>query len=68
MVQSQIRLEIVQIAPDLLARKPMLARQAPSPEPRRLRPRLFSTATQLITTGRRRILRPARRRPWSSVM
>lgn len=32
-------------------------------EPRRLRFRLFSTAAQLVTTGRRRILRFTRRWP-----
>ncbi len=34
-------------------------------EPRRLRFRLFSTAGQLDTTGRRRILRLARHWPWT---
>jgi hypothetical protein len=35
-------------------------------EPRRLRLRLLSTAGQLVTTGRRRILRLARHWPWTS--
>ncbi|MGW4443915.1 transposase [Streptomyces sp. NPDC004682] len=34
-------------------------------EPRRLRFRLFSAAAQLVTTGRRRILRLARHWPWT---
>jgi hypothetical protein len=34
-------------------------------EPRRLRLRLFSAAGQLVTTGRRRILRLARHWPWT---
>lgn len=51
--QNQIWLEIVQIALDLLAWMPMLA--------------LTGTA-QLVTTGRRRILRLARRWPWTNVI
>ncbi len=34
-------------------------------EPRRLRFRLFSAAAQLVTTGRRRILRLAQHWPWT---
>ncbi|GCB48234.1 mobile element protein [Streptomyces sp. NL15-2K] len=34
-------------------------------EPRRLRLRLFTTAGQLVTPGRRRILRLARHWPWT---
>ncbi|GAA0904644.1 hypothetical protein GCM10009549_08230 [Streptomyces thermoalcalitolerans] len=34
-------------------------------EPRRLRFRLFSAAAQLVTTGRRRILRLAAHWPWT---
>ncbi len=34
-------------------------------EPRRLRFRLCSAAGQLVTTGRRRILRLARHLPWT---
>lgn len=34
-------------------------------EPRRLRLRLFTAAGQLVTTGRRRILRLARHWPWT---
>ncbi|GAB2767042.1 hypothetical protein GCM10027072_77640 [Streptomyces bullii] len=34
-------------------------------EPRRLRLRLFSAAGQLVSTGRRRILRLARHWPWT---
>lgn len=36
-------------------------------EPRRLRLRLFSAAAQLVTTGRRRILRLAAHWPWTDV-
>jgi hypothetical protein len=65
--QNKIWLEIVQIALDLLAWIPMLALtgQARLWEPRRLRFRLFSAAAQLVTTGRRRILRLARHWPWT---
>ncbi len=65
--QNKIWLEIVQIALDLLAWMPMLALTGPARlfEPRRLRFRLFSAAGQLVTTGRRRILRLARHWPWS---
>ncbi|WP_079149990.1 IS1380 family transposase [Streptomyces hygroscopicus] len=65
--QNQVWLEIVQIALDLLAWLPMLALtgQARVWEPRRLRLRLFSAAAQLVTTGRRRILRLARHWPWT---
>ncbi|MGW5974034.1 IS1380 family transposase [Streptomyces sp. NPDC055186] len=66
--QNQVWLEIVQIALDLLAWLPMLALtgRARFWEPRRLRFRLFSAAGQLVTTGRRRILRLARHWPWTS--
>jgi Transposase DDE domain group 1 len=66
--QNKIWLEIVQIALDLLAWMPMLALtgQVRLWEPRRLRLRLFTTAGQLVTTGRRRILRLARHWPWTS--
>jgi hypothetical protein len=37
-------------------------------EPRRLRLRLFSTAAQLVTTGRRRYLRLSRHWPWTDVI
>ncbi|MEU3197705.1 MULTISPECIES: IS1380 family transposase [unclassified Streptomyces] len=65
--QNKVWLEIVQIALDLLAWMPMLALtgQARLFEPRRLRLRLFSAAAQLVTTGRRRILRLARHWPWT---
>ncbi|MFI2511302.1 IS1380 family transposase [Streptomyces sp. NPDC018972] len=65
--QNKIWLEIVQLALDLLAWMPMLALtgQARLWEPRRLRFRLFSAAGQLVTTGRRRILRLARHWPWT---
>jgi hypothetical protein len=68
--QNQIWLEIVQIALDLLAWLPMLALtgQARRWEPRRLRLRLFSAAAQLVTTGRRRILRLAKHWPWTGVI
>lgn len=66
--QNRIWLEIVQIALDLLAWMPMLALTGKARlwEPRRLRLRLFTAAGQLVTTGRRRILRLARHRPWTS--
>ncbi|MGJ5897811.1 IS1380 family transposase [Streptomyces niveiscabiei] len=65
--QNRVWLEIVQIALDLLAWMPMLALtgQARLWEPRRLRLRLFSAAGQLVTTGRRRILRLAHHWPWT---
>ncbi|GAA2273497.1 hypothetical protein GCM10010368_48640 [Streptomyces roseiscleroticus] len=68
--QNQVWLEIVQIALDLLAWMPMLAPTGKARlwEPRRLRFRLFSTAAQLVTTGRRRILRIARHWPWTDVI
>ncbi|MFJ4623029.1 IS1380 family transposase [Streptomyces sp. NPDC088812] len=66
--QNRVWLEIVQIALDLLAWMPMLALTGKARlwEPRRLRLRLFTAAGQLVTTGRRRILRLARHRPWTS--
>ncbi|MFF1744539.1 IS1380 family transposase [Streptomyces mirabilis] len=65
--QNKVWLEIVRIALDLLAWMPMFAMtgQARLWEPRRLRFRLFSAAGQLVTTGRRRILRLARHWPWT---
>ncbi|PWJ02483.1 IS1380 family transposase [Streptomyces sp. NWU49] len=68
--QNQIWLEIVQIALDLLAWMPMLALTGDVRvwEPRRLRLRLFSTAAQLVTTGRRRILRLAAHWPWTDAI
>ncbi|MFH8224875.1 IS1380 family transposase [Streptomyces sp. NPDC018057] len=65
--QNRVWMEIVQIALDLLAWVPMLALtgRARLWEPRRLRFRLFSAAGQLVTTGRRRILRLARHWPWT---
>ncbi|WP_411153339.1 IS1380 family transposase [Streptomyces sp. A30] len=68
--QNQIWLEIVQIALDLLAWMPLLALTGTARlwEPRRLRLRLFSAAAQLITTGRRRILRLAGHWPWTHVI
>ena len=68
--QNQIWLEIVQISLDLLAWMPMLALTGDVRrwEPRRLRLRLFSTAAQLVTTGRRRVLRLAAHWPWTDVI
>ncbi|GAA3368522.1 IS1380 family transposase [Streptomyces sannanensis] len=68
--QNQLWLEIVQIALDLLAWMPMLALTGTARrwEPRRLRLRLFSAAAQLVTTGRRRILRLAQHWPWTDVI
>lgn len=68
--QNQIWLEIIQIALDLLAWMPLLALTGTARlwEPRRLRLRLFSTAAQLITTGRRRYLRLAKHWPWTDVI
>jgi hypothetical protein len=37
-------------------------------EPGRLRLRLFSTAAQRVTTGRRRYLRLAKHWPWTNVI
>ncbi|MFE3519454.1 transposase [Streptomyces sp. NPDC059166] len=66
--QDKVWLEIVQIALDLLAWMPMLSLTGKARlwEPRRLRFRLFSTAAQLITTGRRRILRLTQHSPWTA--
>ncbi|GGL84596.1 hypothetical protein GCM10010095_81710 [Streptomyces anthocyanicus] len=66
--QNRVWPEIVQIALDLLAWMPMLALTGKARlwEPRRLRLRLFTAAGQLVTTGRRRILRLARHWPWAS--
>ncbi|MGC5344840.1 IS1380 family transposase [Streptomyces sp. DT171] len=66
--QNRIWLEIVQTALDLLAWMPTLALTGTARlwEPRRLRLRLFTAAGQLVTTGRRRILRLARHWPWTS--
>ncbi len=66
--QNRIWLEIVQIALDLLAWMPMLALTGKARlwEPGRLRLRLFTAAGQLVTTGRRRILRLAQHWPWTS--
>ncbi|MEV0495923.1 IS1380 family transposase [Streptomyces atratus] len=63
--QNRIWLEI---ALDLLAWMPMLALTGKARlwEPRRLRLRLFTAAGQLVSTGRRRILRLARHWPWTS--
>ncbi|MFF1910035.1 IS1380 family transposase, partial [Kitasatospora sp. NPDC058218] len=68
--QNQVWLEIVQLALDLLAWMPMLALTGDARrwEPKRLRLRLFSTAAQLVTTGRRRYLRLARHWPWTDVI
>ncbi|MGK5448002.1 IS1380 family transposase [Streptomyces radiopugnans] len=65
--QNTVWLEIVQLALDLLAWMPLLALtgQARLWEPRRLRLRLFSAAGQLVTTGRRRILRLAAHWLWT---
>ncbi|MFG3093962.1 IS1380 family transposase [Streptomyces sp. NPDC048202] len=65
--QNRIWLEIVQIALDLLAWMPMLTLTGKARlwEPRRLRLRLFTAAGQLVTTGRRWILRLARHWPWT---
>ncbi|MER5556723.1 IS1380 family transposase [Streptomyces sp. NPDC002793] len=66
-VQNKVWLEIVQITLDLLAWMPMLALTGKARlwEPRRLRLRQFTAAGQLVTTGRRRILRLARHWPWT---
>ncbi|MFD4785680.1 transposase [Streptomyces sp. NPDC058459] len=63
--QNRIWLEIVQIVLDLLAWISMLALTGTARfrEPRRLQFRLSSAAGQLVTTGRRRILRLARHWP-----
>ncbi|MDT3400868.1 transposase, partial [Streptomyces sp. B1866] len=68
--QNQVWLEIVQIALDLLAWMPMLALTGPARlwEPKRVRLRLFAAAAQLVTTGRRRILRLSRNWPWTDAI
>ncbi|MDK0523499.1 IS1380 family transposase [Streptomyces sp. ML-6] len=68
--QNRVWLEIVQLALNLLAWMPMLALtgEARRWEPKRLRLRLFSTAAQLVTTGRRLWLRLARHWPWTQVI
>ncbi|MGH3314180.1 MAG: IS1380 family transposase [Streptomyces sp.] len=68
--QNRIWLEIVQLALDLLAWMPMFALTGKARfwEPRRLRLRLFSAATQLVTSARRRHLRFARHWPWTDVI
>ncbi|MGW4027237.1 IS1380 family transposase, partial [Streptomyces sp. NPDC005009] len=68
--QNRVWLEIVQLALDLLAWIPMLALtgEARRWEPKRLRLRLFSTAAQLVTTGRSLWLRLARHWPWTQVI
>ncbi|TWG04620.1 DDE family transposase [Streptomyces brevispora] len=65
--QNRIWLEIVSLALDLLAWMPMLALtgQTRRWEPKKLRLRLFSTAAQLATTGRRQWLRFTARWPWT---
>jgi len=67
---ARVWLEIVQIALDLPAWMPMLALNGKARlwEPRRLRLRLFGPAGQLVTTGRRQILRLARHWPWTHVV
>ncbi|REE62393.1 DDE family transposase [Streptomyces sp. 3212.3] len=66
--QNRVWLEIVQIALDLLAWMPMLALTGKARlwEPRRLRFRLFTAAAQLVTTGRRWILRLTQHWPWTN--
>jgi hypothetical protein len=66
-VRNRVWLEIVRIAFDLPAWMPMLALtgEARLWEPRRLRLRLFSAAGELVTTGRRRIVRLAGHWPWT---
>ncbi len=65
--QNRIWLEIVQIALDLLAWMQMLALTGKARvwEPCRLRLRLFTAVGQVVSTGRRRILRLARHWPWT---
>nr|BFD87811.1 hypothetical protein StreXyl84_72120 [Streptomyces sp. Xyl84] len=62
--RNRLWLEIVQIALDLLAWMPMLALTGNARPwvPRRM----LAVAGQLVTTGRRRTLRLARHRPWTS--
>ncbi len=68
--QNQIWLEIVRTALGLLARMPRLALTGTARlwEPRRLRLRSFSVAAQLVSTGRRRILRLAGHWPRTDVI
>jgi hypothetical protein len=69
--KNQIWLELVQLAAELITWTQLLAwrhHPARSWEPKRLRLRLLTVAARLITTGRRRILRIARRWPWSDLI
>ncbi|WP_438306150.1 IS1380 family transposase [Streptomyces sp. HUAS TT11] len=68
--QNQLWLEIVSLALDLLAWMPMLALTGAARrwEVKKLRLRLFSTAGQLVTTGRRCRLRLAHTWPWTDVI
>jgi hypothetical protein len=66
--QNQVWLEIVQIALDLLAWIPMLPLTGPARRWEIKRLRLRSAAAQLVTTGRRRILRLARHWPWTQLI
>jgi hypothetical protein len=67
---NQVWLEVVQIALELLAWMTMLALTGPARrwEVKRLPLRLLSAAAQLLITGRRRILRLARYRPWTRLI
>ncbi len=69
--KNQIWLELVQLAAELLTWTQLLAwpdHPARTWEPKRLRLRLLAVAGQLITTGRRRILRLTQRWPWTDLL
>jgi Transposase DDE domain group 1 len=69
--KNQIRLELVQLAAELLTWTQLLAwPNAPARtwEPKRLRLRLLAVAGRIITTGRRRILRLPQRWPWTELI
>ncbi|MFD7498129.1 transposase [Streptomyces sp. NPDC059832] len=68
--QTQVRLETVSHALDLLARMPMLALTGDTRhwEPKKLQLRLFSAPAQLVSTGRRRWIHLPARWPRTDVI
>jgi hypothetical protein len=69
--RNEIWLELAALAYELLTWTQLLAwpdHPARIWEPKRLRLRLLSVASRVITTGRRRILRLSRRWPWSELL
>src|SRR4029077_574657 len=69
--KNQIWLELACLAYELLTWTQLLAfhdQPARTWEPKRMRLRLLAVAARLITTGRRRILRLAKRWPWTDLI